>query len=262
MKGVLVELSSLQSLDRALDILSLIHENGGKMSVSSIAEIMGLHRSTVHRTLNTMYEKDFLSKDENTGLYTIGSKALIIGFSAANNLPIANIAKPYMAFLSQKYQTSISLSVIEGKNVFVINHCSGHYTTTFYSLYSDPLNCDAYRPAVSHCLLSYNCDLTITNNTIQIYYSKMCSSRFNGHFSSIEELITYLKKVKSDGYAYESGEYHVDEICYCSPIFKSAKAIATLSIYGQKSHLNRFTKQDIVTDLLDTSTTISNLLSK
>ena len=245
---------------------SLIQENTtidhGNLSNSMIgnsAEYFGVAREI---SLGDYSVLDFLSKDENTHLYTIGPKALIIGFSAANNLPIANIAKPYMAFLSEKYQSSISLSVIEGKNVFVVNHFSGHYSTTFYSLYNDPLNCDAYRPAVSHCLLAFNCDLDVSNSTLQIYYSNVSNSKFKDNFfSSTEELITYLKKVKNNGYAYESGEYHADEICYCCPILKNNKAIATISIYGQKSHLNRFHKQDIITNLLDISNTISDLLS-
>lgn len=261
-KGVYISLSSLQSLDRALDMLSLIHANGGKMSVSSIAEIMNLHRSTVHRTLTTMYQKDFLSKDPKTGLYTIGNKALVLGFSAANNLPLATTARPYMAFLAEKYNNSVSLSVIEGSNVFVIGNYSGYYTTTFYSLHDDPLNCEAYRPAVAHCMLAYNCQLKSCNKAIQIYLSKVSNSRFKDNFfTNIDDLVTYLKKVKNDGYAYESGEYHFDELCYCAPILNNGKAIATLSIYGHKSYLNKFHKQDIIKDLLDISKTISDLLS-
>ena len=74
-------------------------------------------------------------------------------------------------------------------------------------------------------------------------------------------LVNYLKKVKNDGYAYESGEYHFDEVCYCAPILNNGKAIATLSIYGHKSYLNKFHKQDIIEDLLDISKTISDLIS-
>ena len=167
-----------------------------------------------------------------------------------------------MAFLAEKYNNSVSLSVIEGSNVFVIGNYSGYYTTTFYSLHDDPLNCEAYRPAVAHCMLAYNCQLESCNKAIQIYLSKVSNSRFKDNFfTNIDDLVTYLKKVKNDGYAYESGEYHFDELCYCAPILNNGKAIATLSIYGHKSYLNKFHKQDIIKDLLDISKTISDLLS-
>lgn len=257
-------MSSLQSLERALDILVLINENGGNLSIGEIAKIMNIHRSTVHRTLSTMYNKEFLSKNPHTGMYTIGSKSLMFNFSGVNNLPIVNITRPYMAFLGEKYNQYISLSIIVNSNVYVITHYSGYFSTTFYSIYDDPLVCDAYRPAISHCLIAYNCELETSNPVIQTYFDKIYHSPSHKTilYSSLDDFVSYLKKIKNSGYSYESGEFRKDEICYCVPIHDGKKAIATLSIHGQKSLLNKHNKDDILKTLITISKNISDLYSK
>ena len=253
-------MSSLQSLDRAIDILNLIQERGGKMSVSSIADIMSLHKSTVHRTLNTMLPKGFISKDA-TGLYTIGPKVLILGLSAANNLPISNIGKPYMAFLSEKYKETVSISVTEGLNVFILSHLAGDYTTTFFSSHEKPLSCDSYRPAVTHCLLAFSCELTLDNKIILEYLDRIVTSRFrNISIDNPKSLVSYLKKIKEQGYSFESGEYLSSEACYCVPIMgDNNKATATLSIHGDKSRLSVLAKQELVKDLQNIAASISEI---
>ena len=257
-------MSSLQSLERALDMLILINENGGSLSVNEIANIMNIHRSTVHRTLTTMYNKEFLSKDPQTGQYTIGSKSLMFNFSGVNNFPIVSITRPYMAFLGEKYNQYISLSVIVNSNVYVITHYSGYFNTTFYSIYDDYLVSNAYRPAISHCLMAYNCELDTSNPVIQTYFDKIYNSPSHktSLYSSLDGFVSYLKKIKNNGYSYESSELENDEVCYCVPIHDERKAIATLSLHGQKSLLNKHKKSDMLESLLTISKTISKSYSK
>lgn len=257
-------MSTLQSLDRALDMLILINENGGNLSVSEIADIMDIHRSTVHRTLTTMYEKGFLSKNPNTGFYTIGSKSLMLNFSSINNLPIVNIARPYMAFLGEKYNHHVSLYVIEGTNVFVVTHYLGYFSTTFFSLYDNPLVCDAYRPAVTHCMLAFNCELNSSDIRIQTYLDKVSVNTYNKseYYSNIDSFVSYLSEIKSRGYSRELGEFRNDELCACFPIFNKDKVIATLSIHGQKTTLSKHSREDILDELKFISKSLSESCSK
>lgn len=257
-------MSTLQSLDRALDMLILINENGGNLSVSEIADIMDIHRSTVHRTLTTMYDKGFLSKNPNTGFYTIGSKSLMLNFSSINNLPIVNMARPYMAFLGEKYNHHVSLYVIEGTNVFVVTHYLGYFSTTFYSLYDNPLVCDAYRPSVTHCMLAFNCELNSSDTRIQTYLDKVSASTINklDCYCDIDSFVSYLSEIKSRGYSRELGEFKLDEGCACFPIFNKDKVIATLNIHGQKSNINKNFKDEILSELRFMSKSLSELCSK
>lgn len=257
-------MSSLQSLERALDMLVLINENGGNLSVSEIADIMNIHRSTVHRTLTTMYNKEFLAKNPQTGQYTIGSKSLMFNFSSVNNLPIVSIARPYMAFLGEKYNQYISLSIIVNSNVYVITHYSGYFSTTFYSIFDDPLVCDAYRPAISHCLIAYNCSLETSNPVVQTYFDKIYNSPSHktNLYSSLNGFVSYLKKIKDNGYSYDFGDFKNDEICYCVPIHAEKKVVATLNIHGQKSILNKFDRHDLIKTLKTVSKGISDTYYK
>lgn len=257
-------MSSLQCLERALDMLILINENGGSLSVNEIANIMNIHRSTVHRTLTTMCNKEFLSKDPKTGQYTIGSKSLMFNVSGVSNFPIVNITRPYMAFLGEKYNQHISLSVIVNSNVYVITHYAGYFTTSFYSIYDDYLINNAYRPAISHCLMAYNCQLEASNPIIKTYFDKIYNSPSHktNLYSSLDDLVSYLKKIKNNGYSYELNELENEEVCYCVPIYDEKSPIAILSLHGQKSQLNKHNRGDILESLLGISKNISKSYSK
>lgn len=255
-------MSSIQSLERALDILTLMCKNGGKMGISNIARIMNLHKSTVYRTLHTLNIKDFLRKDEKTGLYLLSNSAVMMGFMAASNTPIIRIAHPHMAYLSEKYEEYVSLAVFQEGNIFLTNYFLGNYSTTFFSSTNRNRVSIPYRPAITYCVLAYNSTLQ-TDDSLLIDYVNYLSKRHNKkrNLRTVEEVIERLKEVKDEGYAYEDEEYHKGELCYAVPIFdKSGKVYTILNISGAKSWLANFSKEELIEELKSVAKAISEQL--
>ena len=50
----MAENSSVQSLDRAFDLLELLCRSRGGMTIGALSAQSGLHKSTVHRLLSSM----------------------------------------------------------------------------------------------------------------------------------------------------------------------------------------------------------------
>jgi len=66
--------SRVQSLGRALALLTALAERPGAAGVTSLAHQLGLPRSTVHRLLATLEEADFVVREPGRR-YRLGSAA-------------------------------------------------------------------------------------------------------------------------------------------------------------------------------------------
>jgi len=71
------ESASVQSVDRALQILESLAEHGG-LSASALAQELGVHRSTAFRLLVTLERRRFVAQGEH-GVYELGPAAQRIG---------------------------------------------------------------------------------------------------------------------------------------------------------------------------------------
>lgn len=248
---------SIQSLERALDILNIMFDNGGKISVTELSKIMGLHRSTIYRTLNTLYEKDFLQKDNRTSIYSLGPKVLTMGLVAVTNIPLAKIAKSHLAYISNKYEVNAMILILEGKVidkscVFCLNQ---FLDTSSTILLSTPTQCEAsnaYRPATGLCLLANNIvgQLNAENEFVLQDFGKL-SKKINNNNYNIQSFIKELKEVRDQGYALENETYIKGQIAVACPIFNTAgKAAATICINGDKKKLLSNSKlEEIIIDL-------------
>lgn len=74
--------AGVQSVDRALEILEVIHAHGGQLSLSELATQTGLPAPTAHRLLRTMIAKGYIRQLANRS-YCLGEKLILLGEAAA-----------------------------------------------------------------------------------------------------------------------------------------------------------------------------------
>lgn len=244
--------SSIQSLERALDILTLMCKNGGKMGISEIARHMQLHKSTVYRTINTLQEKEYLRKDPTTSLYALGNGAFMLGLMAASNVPLLRMARPHMAYLTEKYQEDIILTIFDDNNkVFEVACYLGNYSTTFYSPIHQQNKINSYQPSVLECMLAFRSTLKPDDSMLLAFLNNQRNWRFKKQkLNNMDLLLSYLKKIKEQRYAYECDEYHPGEVCYTVPITNSAIDLyASLSLRGMKSRLSQYPEAVLIREM-------------
>ena len=64
----------IQSVDRALEFLIYLYNEGKETSVTQIANDLGVYKSTVFRTLATMEARGFVKKNPETEKYWLGNR--------------------------------------------------------------------------------------------------------------------------------------------------------------------------------------------
>ena len=103
----------IQSVDRALEFLIYLYNEGKETSVTQIANDLGVYKSTVFRTLATMEARGFVKKNPETEKYWLGNRLFTLGKSVENRMGLREIVKPYVSELYDLYREVINVSVLE-----------------------------------------------------------------------------------------------------------------------------------------------------
>lgn len=227
---------NIASVDRALDILLLLYGTGQEMGVTEIADRLGIYKSTVHRTLQTLQDKDFVHQNESNGRYWLGTAFLTIGMLVQERYSLADLVAPEAL--------SLNRDTNEGVNVSVLHHdpINGYRSVVIYKVETksqilsiDPplgSSMDAYVSSVGKCLMAH----TVLDDAYLIGYQYEAYTP--NSITNFDALMTELNQVKEQGYAIDNEERELGLFCIGAPILnRNGDAIAAISISGPKSRL-------------------------
>ena len=92
----------VQSLTRALALLRALAESGDGMTLSDVAQIVGLPPSTAHRLLTTLQQERFVRFDGAAHVWQVGVEAFIIGNAFVRTRDVVGMARPYLRRLMEE----------------------------------------------------------------------------------------------------------------------------------------------------------------
>ncbi len=110
----------LQSVSHALQVLSLFSPTDSQWSVTRVAEILDLGKSTVSRLLATMAQEGFVFKDTETGRYELGLRAYEVGLAYLSGLSLRRVAIPTLEELAFAIHETVYLGVLgDGVAIYI-----------------------------------------------------------------------------------------------------------------------------------------------
>lgn len=118
--------STVKSVRRALQLLSLFTPRRPEWSVSDLARATGLHKSVVARLMATMAASGFVVQDAETKLYRIGPAAFAVGSVFQPYQMLDRIARPVLEALAQRSGHSATLGVPDGDRFMIVQSVSGN----------------------------------------------------------------------------------------------------------------------------------------
>ena len=111
---------TVQSLDRALQLLELLAGDDEGYRLVDIAARSGLSSSTAHRLLTTLEQRQFVQFDRATNLWYVGVRCFAVGSAFARRRRISVLALPVMRRLRDSLNESVNLGIADlGDIVFV-----------------------------------------------------------------------------------------------------------------------------------------------
>ncbi len=112
-----------QTLVRGLDVLEVVA--GGPVALPTLANRLGLARSTTHRLATALLERRYLTLVPREG-YGLGPKLLELGACAQEQTALVRVARPYMARLASESLDTALLCVGDGGGVLLLERVPGH----------------------------------------------------------------------------------------------------------------------------------------
>jgi IclR family acetate operon transcriptional repressor len=120
-----VRLGRVQSLVRAFGILDTLAKSDG-MTLTEVASLVGLARSTAHRLLTTMEALHYVAFDRRLNRWSIGAQAFTVGAVFARTRDLSELGRPIMRSLLDEVQHCVNIAVPEGRGICYIGQVASH----------------------------------------------------------------------------------------------------------------------------------------
>ncbi len=117
----MAEASSVQSLDRAFDLLEHLCRSRNGMTIGALSAETGLHKSTVHRLLATMCMRGYVQHDSETSIYRPGMRLCELSSYIMENMDVIERARAPMERLSHSTGETVHLVMQEERDIVYIH---------------------------------------------------------------------------------------------------------------------------------------------
>jgi len=219
-KTLVATSATYQSAERVLALLASFEDGRPELSVTEIAESLGVHKSTASRLAATLERTGFLARSGRR--YRLGVEVIRLGTLALRSADIVAAMQPAMEKLSQLTGETINLAVPAGPDILNIAEVPSTYI----------LSCSGGwigRRTKPHA---------VANGKVLLAFGAvpMPSSleRYTDHtITDIAALQAELTAVRRDGFAKAVAELEDGLVAVAAPVFGAGGGcVAALSISG------------------------------
>lgn len=194
--------SGIQVIARAAAILRALGNNAGGLSLSAIAQIVTLPRSTVHRIIVALEEEHLVESIGPSGGFRLGHAfGQLIHQTQAD---IISSVREYLNNLSTQVRESVCLATLAGDKVNVVDCII--FERQLRVVFSVGIEAPAYATAAGKIMLS-----AFSDEALQAILPKKLPVLTENTLSRAQ-LVTQLKEVRSSAVAVDEQE-HLEGVC-------------------------------------------------
>lgn len=229
---------SIQSVQRAIDILECFPSIETQLSLSEISQKTGLNPSTAHGILKTLCANYYL-RQTSSRKYTIGY-SLTDKFRYAysvNRTILTQISFDILRSLTEKEKTTSSIYIVEGNGISLIHREVPMAGAYIVNVADDRFNAPLYCTASGKLYLAH-----LSSKKLAEYLSKMerLEPFTENTIRTKEQLILELKNIRERGYAMEDEELSEGISAIARPIYTPYKKMfATISVTSVTAFLKK-----------------------
>ncbi len=249
---------TIQSVKRAIDILTLFSPERPRLGITEISRMMKLPKPTIHGLVQTLIEQDFLVRDKETRKYSLGLKLYELGIFLSGTLKINQVGGGPAQRLSVKTGLMVRLAIRDKDKVLITMNLfpTVDDSMIFRQLGLGP-KVPSYCTAVGKAILS-----TFSPEKRKEFLAQVNLARHTPKtLVQEDELLAELEDAARKGVSMESEEYMRGLSCIAAPIFDdSGEAVAAISISGGVDLVKRKDLADLSDNLVKTAAEISRSL--
>ncbi len=209
--------TGVQSIDRAFDILECLSCEHKGIRLTDLSEQLGLHKSTVHRILNSMQERGYVEKADRS--YKLGPGFIHLSSQFLNSIELKTEAEPLLRSLSDETGQTVFMAVREDTDVVYIDKVEQFNSLRRYSIIGT--RAPVYCTSLGRALLFDSDEIYIRNLLKKIELKKITRNTV----TNVENLIEMITEFNERGWSEDNEEHQEGVRCAGAPVYDYRRRI-------------------------------------
>ena len=236
-----------QTLFRGLDVLEVVAE--GPITLSDLADRLGLTRSTTHRLASALVDRRYLTFVPRSG-YSLGPKLLELGFRVRDELDLPRVAGPQLERLALLTEDTVHLGVLDRGRVLYLDKITGKRRINISSRVGE------LQPVASTGLGK----ALILDHDEAAWENFFHAEHGGSHRPplSLHEWLTRMRTYAQVGYAFDLEENEDQIRCVAAPIRDvTGRITAAISVASAAQYMSDQRMRALTKDVVETARRIS-----
>lgn len=213
------------TLVKGLELLELLSRNNGPMTVTEVADRLGIAKSHAHRLLQTLIQQRYASQDQTTSAYSVSLKLWELGAAISSKISIRNLAAPWMERLLQSTRETVHLSILDVHEVVYLHKLDSLEPVRSYA--------EVGGRAPAYCVATGKAILAWESPSLIAAIASNLTPHTPHTIHERDAFLRELEKVRANGYAVNRGEWRESVRGIASAIRDgSGKPLAAIGISG------------------------------
>jgi DNA-binding IclR family transcriptional regulator len=224
---------SVRAVERSLGVLLCFSQEDPVLSLTQIAERVGIPKSTGYRLLATLESKRFVSRDRATGNYRLGFRLIELAALVSRHAELERCVQPHLHRLSAECGETVDLAILDGTHVVYLQVVESAQRVRIAAEVGHRL--PVFCTATGRAFMAYLPDEqvhTILNEGLTGYtaYTRL----------TLPDLWAAVQAARTQGFAMSEQEYEQDINAVAAPILDANKyPVAVIAVVGPSYRLTR-----------------------
>lgn len=214
--------SRVQSVERVFELLELITDAGGEVTLSELAASTDLPLPTIHRLLRTLVSLGYARQVPNRR-YALGPRLIRLGEGA--NRILGSVARPQLASLVNDLGESANMAVLDGDMVVYIAQVPSRHSMRMFTEVGRRAH--AHDTGVGKAMLAQ-----LPEDTVRGIVSRVGMPTPTEHsIGDVDQLLAELAAIRERGYSIDDEEQELGVRCYAITV-PGAPSPTAISVSG------------------------------
>jgi len=245
----------IQSVERALQILTLFSLRNPVLGVTEISRALDLSKGTVHGLIRTLLKQGFLQQDFPTRKYRLGLKIYELGNILAGTLEINQKAAGPIHQLSKITQRICRVAIWDGDAMIITSEVHPRPRGVLPHHFGPRVH--AYCSGMGKAVLAY-----LDAPALEAFIKRTSFEPFTEKtYTNAQQLLEDLELTRKRGYAVDFEEAVQGLGCIGAPVFQSDGQVAgAVSISGSVQKITGERMDFFAEELIKTAAQISSYM--
>lgn len=243
---------SVQSVERVFELLELITDAGGDVTLTELASLTDLPLPTIHRLLRTLVTLGYIRQLPNRR-YALGPRLIRLGEGA--NKQLGAVARPQLKSLVDQLGETANMAVLDSDMVIYVAQVPSQHSMRMFTEVGRRLH--THDTGVGKAILAQLDDEVVRGIVTRAGMPTPTAKSIG----AIDDLLADLKLIRERGYSIDEEEQEIGVRCFAMAV-PDTPTPAAISVSGPVSRVDEYFTDKAVPVLRKAAQAISDELNR